>query len=138
MAAIKKTVMLIDDSDIDAFINQKMIQNVGFADKIYIHSSSFSAIDFFKNFERVPELPHTLLPSVIFLDLNMPNKDGFGFIDEFNNIDKRITENIKIIFVTSSTNIEDIERAKQYPNVLSFLNKPLTTEHLLQVQRLLD
>lgn len=132
----KNIVMLIDDSDIDAFINQKTIQNFGFADKIYVHSSSFSAIDFFKNFERVPALPLSLLPTLILLDLNMPNQNGFGFIDEFNNLEKRITENIKIALITSSTDIEDINRAKSYPNVITFLNKPLTIEHLKELQTL--
>ena len=123
-------VMIIDDSEIDAFINQKMMQNYQFADKIYVHNSSFSALDFFMNFERVPELPHSLLPSIIFLDLNMPNKDGFGFIEDFNKLNTRITDKVKIVFITSSKSIDDIERAKKYNNVVSFINKPLTAEHL--------
>lgn len=122
--------MLIDDNEVDNFINQKMIEAGNFASRIYIHTSSKSAIEFFKNFERISDLPDFLLPKFIFLDINMPVMDGFGFVEEFNKLSDKIKQNIKIIFLTSSTNAKDIEKYKSIKNAVSYFNKPLTIDQL--------
>jgi CheY-like chemotaxis protein len=129
--------MIIDDSGIDAFISQKMIQNYGFAEKIYTYNSSASAIEFFKNFELLPELPHTLLPNIILLDLNMPNQDGFEFINELSKLSNSITDNIKIAFLSSSNSTEDIEKSKTFSKVINYIVKPLTFQHLSDIQEML-
>ena len=73
------TVMLIDDSEIDNFINQKMIEGCNIAERIYIHTSSKSALEFLKNIERTSEVAKNLIPEIIFLDINMPIMD-FNFL----------------------------------------------------------
>ncbi|MEI6522782.1 MAG: response regulator [Bacteroidia bacterium] len=130
----KPTIMLIDDNEVDNFINQRMIESCSFAGRIYVHSSSKSAIEFFKNFERIKDLPKSLLPSLIFLDINMPVTDGFGFAEEFNKLSKDITEGIRIVFLTSSTSHSDIAKYKVVKNTLDFINKPLTTEQLKSIE----
>lgn len=130
--------MIIDDSGIDAFISQKMIQNYGFAEKIYTYNSSASAIEFFKNFELLPELPYTLLPNIILLDLNMPNQDGFEFIKELSKLNNSITDNIKIVFVSSSNSAEDIEKSKTFSKVINYIVKPITFQHLSDIQEMLN
>lgn len=134
----KNCVMIIDDSGIDAFISQKMIQNYGFAEKIYTYNSSASAIEFFKNFELLPELPYTLLPNIILLDLNMPNQDGFEFIKELSKLNNSITDNIKIVFVSSSNSAEDIEKSKTFSKVINYIVKPITFQHLSDIQEMLN
>ena len=129
--------MIIDDSAIDAFINQKMIQNHGFADKIYTHNSSESALEFFRNFDKLPELPYSILPNIIMLDLNMPNQDGFAFLEEFEKISSKIKDKIKVVFVSSSNSNEDIEKAKSYPRVLAYVVKPIMLRDLDMIKELL-
>lgn len=65
---------------------------------------------------------------VIFLDLNMPVLNGFGFLDLIQQNPKAYTENLSIYIMTSSANYEDIERAKKYSIVKSYLNKPMTKD----------
>lgn len=123
------TVMLIDDSEIDNFINQKMIEGCNFAEKIYVHTSSKSALEFLANFERA-HLPEDLIPEIIFLDINMPIMDGFQFAEEFGKSCPKIYDKIKIVFLTSSLNPVDQKRAMNVRGVYSFLNKPLGKDHL--------
>jgi len=122
-------VMLIDDSEIDNFINQKMVEGCNFADRVYVHTSSKSALEFLMNFERA-HLPEDLLPEIIFLDINMPIMDGFQFADEFQKSAARVFDKVKIVFLTSSLNPVDQKRAMAVKGVYSFLNKPLTKDHL--------
>jgi CheY-like chemotaxis protein len=96
---------------------------------VYVHTSSKSAIEFLTNFERA-HLPEDLLPEVIFLDINMPIMDGFQFAEEFQKTCPKIYEKIRIVFLTSSLNPVDQKRAMQVRGVYSFLNKPLSKDHL--------
>jgi hypothetical protein len=77
--------MLIDDNEVDNFINQRMIESCSFAGRIYVHSSSKSAIEFFKNFERIKDLPKSLLPSLIFLDINITSHSDIAKYKEVKN-----------------------------------------------------
>lgn len=123
------TVMLIDDSEIDNFINQKMIEGCNIAERIYIHTSSKSALEFLKNLERTPDCPPHLIPQIIFLDINMPIMDGFQFLDEFDKLSE-IFKKVKVVMLTTSINPFDIERSTQNKYIVKYINKPLTQEIL--------
>lgn len=120
------TVMLIDDSEIDNFINHKMIEGCNFAEKVYIHTSSKSALEFLKNIERIESAHSEMIPEVIFLDINMPIMDGFQFVEEFDKLSSKFTSVTKIVILTTSINPSDFEISKKYKNVIKFINKPLT------------
>jgi CheY-like chemotaxis protein len=123
-----ETAMLIDDSEIDNFINLKMLEGCNFAERIYIHTNGKSAIEVLKNIERMGEV--SLFPDIIFLDLNMPIMDGYQFADEFEKISPTIRNKTKIIILTTSLNPSDMERANKYKQIVKYINKPLTCELL--------
>lgn len=120
-----KSIMLIDDNDIDNFINEKMIKSSGFSENVYTHTSVTSALEFFKNLSTVQNLPNELIPSHIFLDINMPILDGFHFLEEFKNLAYDFIPKIKIVMLTTSLNPCDLEKSKTHKNIVSFLYKPL-------------
>lgn len=70
---------------------------------------------------------------VVFLDLNMPILNGFGFLEAFEKKPKLLQKNIQIYVLTSSINQDDIERIKQYKSVTEYLNKPMTREMVQHV-----
>jgi CheY-like chemotaxis protein len=124
------TAMLIDDSEIDNFINLKMLEGCNFADHIYAHTNGKSALEFLKNIERMGNKDNFLFPEVIFLDLNMPVMDGYQFIDEFGKMQDSLKNRTKIVILTTSLNPSDLERSKKYPQIIKFVNKPLTSQTL--------
>ncbi|MBI4945234.1 MAG: response regulator [Bacteroidetes bacterium] len=126
MTAKVSTVMLIDDNEIDNFINHKMLEGCNFSDRIYVHSSSKSALEFLINIEKMGEAGKPLFPKVIFLDLNMPIMDGYQFINEFEKISNPFKDNTKVFVLTSSMNPNDFEKLKKYPRIEKYVNKPLT------------
>lgn len=132
--SVYSTVMLIDDNEIDNFINQKMIEGCNFADKVYVHTSGRSAIEFLQNIERNDEFPRELIPQIIFLDISMPMMDGFQFVDEFLKLGNGIKEGVKIMMLTSSINPMDHQRSTTISAIVNYMNKPLTREHLSEIK----
>ena len=126
-----KTIMLIDDNEIDNFINEKLIKAYYFAENVYVHTSTKSALEFMKNLEvTLHEIPLDLVPSNILLDINMPILDGFNFLDEFEKFAPELRKRIKVAMLTTSLNPLDIEKSKGYSNVVKFIHKPLTEQEL--------
>jgi len=61
------------------------------------------------------EILHTLsdpVPDVIFLDLNMPKKNGFDCLEEIRKLKGAVKE-VKVIMFSTSSDPQDIEKALQ-------------------------
>ncbi len=114
-------VMLIDDNELDNFINKKLLENEKFADNVLVHQSAQSALDELKRLGNTPEQ----LPRIIFLDIMMPHMDGFGFLEELGKLDDKIKSVCKVIMLSTSESFKDLNRANQSKFVYKFLNKPL-------------
>ena len=128
-----RTVMLIDDNEIDNLINQKMVEAASITEHIYIHTGARSAIEFLRNIEKL-DLADQVLPDLIFLDIDMPLMDGFQFLDEFEKLMTSTKKKCRIIMLTSSINPQDVNRSKKYGNVKLYLNKPLTHESIMGLE----
>jgi CheY-like chemotaxis protein len=113
--------MLVDDNELDNFINKKLLENEKFAEAVLVHQSAQSAIDELNKLQNSPEQ----LPQIIFLDIMMPHMDGFGFLDEFGKLNDGIKKKCKIIMLSTSESFKDLNRANQSRYVYKFLNKPL-------------
>ena len=122
-------VMIVDDAKIDRFLAEKVISKHSFAEEVVSVDSAIRALDYLTNYTEDEEA----LPDLIFLDINMPEMNGFEFLAEY----KKLPENIKrkciIVMLSSSLHPEDKELALQSPYVCQFLNKPLTKQKLQDV-----
>lgn len=73
-----------------------------------------------------------LIPTVLFLDVNMPAMSGFEFLDEFRKFNVEIQQQFTIYMLSSS--IEDFNSSsKKYPLVTAFLSKPLKFSTLKKI-----
>ena len=115
-------IMLIDDDKIFNYLHSKILGKINSNYDIISYESPFAA------FEYLTSLPIIDLPSVIFLDINMPELNGFEFIDKIKNEKKEVLKHLNIVIVTSSLNPHDYEIHKQYDVIKAFYNKPLNKE----------
>ena len=117
---------IVDDDDIYRFT---IIQSAKFS-KIEHKTSVFpngeEAINFIKENQDTPDA----LPNLILLDIDMPIMDGFQFLKAYREIETNLSKKIAIYMVSSSVDLEDIERAKGYTAVIDYLSKPLKSEKL--------
>lgn len=126
-------VMLIDDSEMDNFINQNVIEAARFSERIYTTTNGLSALEFLTNLLVNKETLPTMVPDIIFVDLNMPLMNGFQFIKKFYELPKELKGNCKIVILTSSLNPSDQETAREINKDIVFLHKPLTTTSLTSI-----
>ena len=111
--------VLIDDSDIDLFIQRRFLEVYNFSQQLILYRSAEEALNWLKMLNG--ETP----PDVIFLDLNMPDVDGFSFLENFETLTDNVREKAKIVVLTSSNNKKDKEQAFANKNVIQFITKPL-------------
>src|SRR5438874_1958253 len=118
--------LLIDDNDIDNFINERMITTTNFAKTVVVKTSAEAALEYLRKYDS----DTSVMPQVIFLDLNMPVVDGFGFLEEYERLPDPLKKFCKIIVLSSSISPEDINRASTNPYVMKYVNKPLNDKYL--------
>ena len=126
-------VLLIDDSELDNFISEKILQANYFSKKVFINTSAKSAIEFLNNLIKLKKKSNEDFPEVIFIDINMPLMDGFQFIEHFKNSLERHIPRPKLVILTSSVYDEDRQKSTAISPDIIFLNKPLVSEMLADI-----
>jgi two-component system nitrate/nitrite response regulator NarL len=125
-------VWIVDDSDIDLFLQKRLMELTQFASEIVMHKSPVIAL------QELAASPPARWPDVIFLDLNMPVINGIQFLEQMQVLRLQVGEEAcRVIMVTSSTNFQDCRSAKAFPFVTEFISKPLTQPLLVDLQRVL-
>ena len=121
------SILVIDDSEADQFIFWHICRNKLPEIKIFQAFDGEEALHLLDEFEAFPEL--------ILVDINMPRMNGFEFIAEF---EKKYNANIsKIIVFSSSNRKEDNRKAKEFSNVIYYLEKPLNDESIEKIKSFL-
>lgn len=118
-------IYIIDDDKANNYLTRIMLEDAGLG-----NFKQFRLVD-----EAIEELQKTVdekreddYPLLILLDLNMPIKTGWDFLDEFRKLPKPYPDKPNIYFLTSSDYRGDREKASSYPEILQFLDKPISDE----------
>lgn len=117
-------VMLIDDDPVNNMLNQQLISKGAFASKTTAFTTAAEALEFLSN------APAEEWPSILFLDIIMPEMDGFAFLEAFSNLPVEVSIKCKVVLLSSSESFEHLNKANKNRLVRKFLNKPLTPETL--------
>ncbi|MGV3541154.1 MAG: response regulator [Rufibacter sp.] len=114
-------ILLVDDDEVNNFLNLRLLKRLQVAQEINTVSSGLKALQFLQDLHSRQQP----LPTLIFLDINMPVMDGFEFLHKLTAL-PMASELPIIIMLTTSSNSKDIDQAKLSPAVAGYLSKPLT------------
>ena len=120
---------IIDDDPICVFGLKRTLKEVNFCKNIIVYNNGLEAINGFNELLEQGEK----LPSIVFLDLNMPIMDGWDFLEDFGKIPNANRDNVSIYIISSSVDPRDIIRAKEISAVNNYFIKPFTKIDLNKV-----
>lgn len=113
-------IVLIDDDEINNFVNSRIISN---------YQPDCQIISFTKGREALDHLRKRRVNSRrIFLDLNMPEINGWDVLDALGPADPN--DGMDIFILSSSVDRQDRIKAGSYNRVKAFVTKPLTMDKL--------
>lgn len=113
-----RSIYLIDDDNNVNFLNKTIIRHSDFAEKVHEFQRAKDALSQLATAKATNDLP-----DIIFLDVNMPEMDGWRFMEEYEKIG--IASPI-VIMLTSSIDPKDKARASMVPHLKGFKSKPLS------------
>ena len=120
MNEVYQRVVLVDNEPIQNKIHKLLIQR-------YLGRHCIEIVSFTDPVQALLYLEDenaNQICTLVMLDLNMPNLDGWEFLDHLNHVDMNRT----IIYIISSSLIQsDIERAGNHPKVTGYAKKPLSS-----------
>jgi CheY-like chemotaxis protein len=126
MSSKRRKVLLIDDNNIDLKVNSKIITLSGLFDDIVRCESAEEGLAYLSNhIDKVDELPDFIL-----LDIQMPDMDGFDFLEVYKQFPKELKEKCVIAILSSTLDFGDIKKAEANPYVIKLLKKPLYPKEL--------
>jgi CheY-like chemotaxis protein len=117
-------ILLIDDDEIFIFLTRNIIEATGKAKNIVVKQSAAAAIELLDKKASDPGA----LPDMILLDLNMPEMNGWDFLQHYQQLMKKMAKVPRLYVVSSSISDSDSERAMKIKGVTGFITKPLRKE----------
>lgn len=117
-----KCILLVDDDEVNNFINLTILQKLEVADRIEVAKNGLEALKFITSWND-----EGYCPELIILDLHMPVMDGFEFMDSYNQMEFINKDLVQIAILTSSENPHDIDHARML-GIKNYLMKPFRAE----------
>jgi CheY-like chemotaxis protein len=123
--------LLIDDDDVTNYINTRIIKNVCAEAQITLALNGLDAIKALE-LNAVDGKPSF---DVVFVDISMPEMDGWAFIDEVSSAKYEQQQKAFYVMLTSSVFDDDVAKARTKPLIKQFYSKPLDP---MRVREIID
>ncbi len=120
-------VIIIDDDEIMIMMQKKLIIYSSFNDKPLSFLNGKLGLDYIEKDNNADKL------YFIFLDINMPVMNGWKFLDAISQTS--FATNVLVAVLSSSTNQDDKQKALQYTQVISYIEKPINTQKLNELKQ---
>ena len=129
MSLLFERILFVDDDIAQNYLNVLITKKA-------LHPYKIETLSFDKPVSGLEYIAQTFVfdkvPTVLFLDLRMPELSGWDFLDKLKTLDVDITKHITTYVLSSSIDPTDIKKAATNPLVKGFLSKPINT-HLARI-----
>jgi CheY-like chemotaxis protein len=125
----KSNILLVDDDEIYLDLMEKTIHQLSSELTVNTFTDGEQAVEYITKCTDAK----IELPEVIFLDINMPFLDGWGFLTEFKKLKPKIANKVNIYMVSSSMRDSDIKRALDFEELTGYVVKPVNKEQLTDI-----
>jgi CheY-like chemotaxis protein len=122
------TLLLVEDDPNDVFLMGRALKGAQIGNPVQVAADGQEAIRYLAGSEKYADRTLFPLPSLVFLDLKLPYKNGFEVLQWIRT--RPDLESTLVVVLTSSSEERDIEKAYKL-GARSFLVKPPTQEMLL-------
>lgn len=121
--------LLVDDNAIDQLITSRLIKKVASEKEVEINiaANGKEALNWISSNRCAPNKS-----LIILLDINMPVMNGFQFLSEYEELSEDLKKETQIFMLSSTLNVDDIEKIRKNSRVKSLLGKPLSVKKLEQ------
>ena len=124
-----KRYLLIDDDEIFNFLHAELIRKADDSAIIDAFTSSIEGLNYLT--ARVEN--NEPMPDFLFLDIRMPEMNGFEFLNELLKLPANKLKDVKIFMLTSSLDDRDKKTAAEFSIVKGFISKTFSIERLNEI-----
>ncbi|MBO6585007.1 MAG: response regulator [Gracilimonas sp.] len=123
-----KSICIIDDDKIYTYGVSKIIKNYLPGNDVMSFENGKKALSAIKEMEQ----NNDELPDLILLDIDMPEMNGWDFLNEFQPIREKVNKEIQIFVISSRIDHknQEIYRVEWDQKVDDFIQKPVQVEAL--------
>ncbi|MFK8045882.1 MAG: response regulator [Crocinitomicaceae bacterium] len=121
--------LLVDDNETTNFYNEDVIEETDLFEEIVVLPSGTETIEYFENIKE----KNLELPNLMFLDINMPDYDGFEVLEALEELFEEDLDAVKVCMLTTSNHKKDIEKYEKFVNAVDYIAKPLMPERIAEV-----
>ncbi|MCH5719566.1 response regulator [Niabella hibiscisoli] len=123
-------LLIVDDDSVYKLVMRKMIAHCCNHVDILFADNGREGLELLQTAVKDPSIR---LPDIIFLDIEMPEINGWEFLEMFSKLPESVTKMIKIYVATSSITPEDKYRINDYPIAQGLMEKPIPLETMKRI-----
>jgi two-component system, chemotaxis family, response regulator Rcp1 len=125
-------ILLVEDSPGDVRLTREALKEARVHINLHVVSDGIKAMAFLNREGEYSEVPR---PDLIWLDLNLPRKDGRAVLEEIK--ENPVLMTIPIIILTTSASEEDVLRSYRL-HANCYISKPVDFDGFLKVVKSID